>query len=121
MKVFTRKEFETLSLVAPRPQPKQKALQFPPTATRERSVAGLRPVDSDGIIRPRLSGAEIKKRLSVPSVVDVMRVNRATIREGESHRVWPPEILEKFRNADVITDKSAPHYVLRDISITRIK
>ena len=121
MKVFTRKELQTLSLVAPRRQTNQKAIHFPQVATRGRAVAGLRPVESEGIRRPRLSGAEIKRRLSSLSVVDVMRVNRATIREGESHRVWPPEVLEKFRVADVITDKSAPHYVLRDLSITRIK
>src|SRR5687767_4707476 len=120
MKVFTRKEFETLTLVA-RPQTKPKAVQFAPFATRERSIARLRPVESEAVRRPRLSGAEIKKHLSLMSVVDVMRVNSATIREGESHCIWPPEILAKFRVADVITDKSAPHYVLRDASITRIK
>jgi hypothetical protein len=120
MKVFTRNEFETLTLVA-RPQTNPKAVQFPPLPPRERSVARLRPVESEGIRRPRLSGAEIGKRLSLLRVVDVMRVNRATIREGESHCIWPPEILEKFRVADVITDKSAPHYVLRDASINRIK
>ena len=120
MKVFAKKEFATLSLVTPRRQPMQQASAFPAATTRERSVSGLRQVETE-TLRPRLSGAEIKKRLSLLSVVDVMRVNRATIREGESHRVWPPEILEKFRVADVITDGSAPHYVLRDISISRIK
>jgi hypothetical protein len=121
MKVFTRKEFEILSLVAPRRQTNPKAVQYPPIARFKRSVADLWPVESDGTRRPRLSGAEIKKRLSLLSVVEVMRVNRATIREGQSHCVWPPAILEKFRSADVITDKSAPHYVLRDVSVTRIK
>ena len=98
----------------------QNASAFPAATTRERSVGRLRSVETE-TLRPRLSGTEIKRRLSLLSVVDVMRVNRATIREGESHRVWPPEILEKFRVADVITDRSAPHYVLRDISISRIK
>ena len=120
MKVFTRKEFETLSLVTPRHYPKQKPVQFPAPTTLERSVGGLRQVKNE-TLRPQLSGAEIKRRLSLLSVVDVMRVNRATIREGKSHCVWPPEILKKFRLADVITEKSAPHYVLREMSVARIK
>ncbi|HSE32500.1 MAG TPA: hypothetical protein VLA93_13090 [Pyrinomonadaceae bacterium] len=55
------------------------------------------------------------------SAVDVMRVNRATIREGEAHCIWPPDIVEKFRTADVITEKSVSHYVLREVNLTRVR
>jgi len=49
-----------------------------------------------------------------------MRVNNATVREGGSHRVWPPEVLRKFQMAEVVTELQAQHYVLRDRSITRV-
>jgi hypothetical protein len=88
---------------------------------RPQSVRLLRPVEPDSVRRPRLSTAEIMRRLSLLSILDVTRVNQVTIREGESHRVWPPEILEKFRTADVITDKTASHYVLREVNVTRVK
>jgi hypothetical protein len=55
------------------------------------------------------------------NTVDVMRVNRATIREGESHCIWPPEIIEKFRTADVIREMTTAHYVLREQTLTRVK
>lgn len=114
----------------------QKALQSLPFITRARRTKHnaaltfqrrpvsdqrvLRAVESDSTRRARVSGAEITRRLSLLSVEDVMRVNHATIREGESHRVWPPYIFEKFRQADVIRENSAEHYVLRDANLTRI-
>jgi hypothetical protein len=49
-----------------------------------------------------------------------MRVNNATVREGRSHRVWPPEVLRKFQMAEVVTKLHTPHYVLRDSSISRL-
>jgi hypothetical protein len=33
---------------------------------------------------------------------DVTRVNRATVRESTDHRHWPPGVVEKFIEADVI-------------------
>jgi hypothetical protein len=62
----------------------------------------------------------VKPRTSVPSTEDFMRVNNATVREGRSHRVWPPDVLRKFQTAEVITDVQTQHYVLRDRSITRL-
>ena len=62
----------------------------------------------------------VKPRTSVPSTIDFMRVNNATVREGRSHRVWPPEVLRKFQTAEIVTELRTPHYVLRDRSITRI-
>jgi len=61
-----------------------------------------------------------KPRTSVPSTTEFMRVNHATVREGRTHRVWPPEVLRAFHTAEIITEPRTPHYVLRDRSITRI-
>ena len=61
-----------------------------------------------------------KPRTSVPSTTEFMRVNNATVREGRSHRVWPPEVLRAFQTAEIITELRTPHYVLRDSSITRL-
>jgi hypothetical protein len=49
-----------------------------------------------------------------------MRVNNATVREGRSHRVWPPEVVRKFQMAEVVTKLQTPHYVLRDRSISPV-
>ena len=54
------------------------------------------------------------------SEADFMRVSHATVREGESHRVWPPDVVEKFRMAEVITNSGTQHYVLRDATINRV-
>jgi len=120
MKVFARKELQTLSLVTTNTQAKPKAtvaLSVHP----EPSIRHLRPVESVRIRRPRLSMREITKRLSSLNTVDVMRVNRATIREGESHCIWPPEIIDRFRTADVIRESAAAHYVVRERTLTRVR
>ena len=62
----------------------------------------------------------VKPRTSVPSTLEFMRVNNATVREGRSHRVWPPEVVRKFQMAEIVTEQRTPHYVLRDRSITRV-
>lgn len=49
-----------------------------------------------------------------------MRVNNATVREGRTHRVWPPEVLRKFQTAEVVTELQTQHYVLRDRSISPV-
>lgn len=64
--------------------------------------------------------ALVKPKTNVPSTIDFMRVNNATVREGRSHRVWPPEVLRKFQMAEVVTELQTPHYVLRDSSISRL-
>jgi hypothetical protein len=62
----------------------------------------------------------VSPRTWVPSTVEFMRVNNATVREGRSHRVWPPEVLRKFQTAEIITELQTPHYVLRDRSISPV-
>ena len=64
--------------------------------------------------------ALVKPKTTVPSTIEFMRVNNATVREGGSHRVWPPEVLRKFQMAEVVTELRTPHYVLRDSSISPV-
>jgi hypothetical protein len=65
--------------------------------------------------------ALVKPRTTVPSSDAFMRVSNATIREGRSGRVWPPEVLRKFQTAEIITERSINHYVLRDTSISPVR
>ena len=51
---------------------------------------------------------------------DVTRVNHVTIREGESHCIWPPAVVQFFQTAEVITEKKARHYELRDSSLRKV-
>ena len=57
----------------------------------------------------------------VPSTAEFMRVNNATVREGQRHRVWPPEVLRQFHMAEVVTKTNVQHYVLRDRSISPVR
>ena len=70
--------------------------------------------------RRTLKYSLVRPRTSVPSTAEFMRVNNATVREGQAHRVWPPEVLRKFHTAEIITEPQTQHYVLRDRSINRI-
>ena len=62
----------------------------------------------------------VKPNTAVPSTLEFMRVNSATVREGRTHRVWPPEVLRKFQTAEIITELQTQHYVLRDRSISPV-
>ena len=64
--------------------------------------------------------ALVRPKTTVPSTTEFMRVNHATVREGRSHRVWPPEVLRKFQMAEIVTELQTPHYVLRDTSISPV-
>jgi hypothetical protein len=63
----------------------------------------------------------VNRKIMVPSTVEFMRVNNATVREGQAHRVWPPEVLRQFQMAEVVTKSDVQHYVLRDRSISPAK
>jgi hypothetical protein len=65
--------------------------------------------------------ALVKPRITVPSSDAFMRVSNATVREGRSGRVWPPEVLRKFQTAEIITESSINHYVVRDTSVTPVR
>jgi len=62
----------------------------------------------------------VKPNTAVPSTLEFMRVNNATVREGRTHRVWPPDVLRKFQTAEIITELQTQHYVLRDRSISPV-
>ncbi|MEO7971367.1 MAG: hypothetical protein ABI698_08715 [bacterium] len=65
-------------------------------------------------VAPELSGAKPPKRRVLTagyrkllvSSTDMVRVNRATVREGTAHRHWPPEVVAQFLQAEVIRTKS---------------
>jgi len=40
------------------------------------------------------------------STTDIVRVNRATVRESTAHRHWPPDVVAQFLTAEVITRKN---------------
>jgi hypothetical protein len=40
------------------------------------------------------------------STTDIVRVNRATVRESTDHRHWPAEVVLQFLTAEVITRKN---------------
>ena len=70
--------------------------------------------------RPRLFSL-VNHKIMVPSTEEFMRVNNATVREGQAHRVWPPEVLRQFHMAEVVTNTNIQHYVLRDTSISPVR
>jgi len=69
--------------------------------------------------RPRLFSL-VNRKVMVPSTAEFMRVSNVTVREGRTHRVWPPEVLRQFQMADVVTNTNVQHYVVRDRSISRL-
>ena len=62
----------------------------------------------------------VNRKIMVPSTEEFMRVNNVTIREGQAHRVWPPEVLRQFQMAEVVTNTAVQHYVLRESTINRL-
>jgi hypothetical protein len=118
MKVFASKQRESMSAVLHQTEQQQPQFELdrsvPKTSFRGwiHSVASIanRPLPVPTVYRtPRLTA------------LDVSRVNKATIREGESHCVWPPSVIREFNKAEVITGGAVSHYVLRDANLTRIE
>jgi hypothetical protein len=62
----------------------------------------------------------VNPRTTVPSSAEFMRVSNATVREGRSGRVWPPDVLRAFQMAEVVTSTDINHYILRDRSISPV-
>ncbi len=65
-------------------------------------------------VAPELSETKpAKKRHRTPgsrqllvSSIDMVRVNRATVRESNAHRHWPTDVVAQFLQAEVIRTKS---------------
>lgn len=87
------------------------SMELPLTNNRRHTLSLLRRPFRFSLVNPRTS---------VPSTKEFMRVNNATVREGKTHRVWPPEVLRKFQMAEIVTEVQTPHYVVRDRSISPV-
>ena len=63
-------------------------------------------------VAPRLSQRHSSPVSAFPyqrlpiSTTDIVRVNRATVRESTAHRHWPPDVVAQFLTAEVITRKN---------------
>jgi hypothetical protein len=88
--------------VLPLSKPKQARADFEvtPLAIRDSFRGWLHAVAP--VLPQSLSVVSRLKRLPRLTAQDVMTVNHATIREGESHCIWPPAAFERFRSAEVI-------------------
>lgn len=93
------------SIVRPVPQPADPAPEA--TASLNDFFGGW--LDS---VAPRLSQQQSSPTRALPfqnlriSTTDIVRVNRATVREGTVHRHWPPDVVAQFLRAEVITRKN---------------
>jgi hypothetical protein len=115
MKVFTRKERSSLSLM---PAATGSANSPLSVGNLDESFHGwLRAVTT----APPNSAdkAALVHEFTAVSAEDFVRVNRATVRESDSHRFWPSYVIEKFLGADVVDSSTISHYVVRDSNLTR--
>ena len=118
MKVFARNQLPRLSVV-PRKQVKPAAGEFVTSGGIRDSFHGW----LDTIAPTLAESVNVPSTPRIPrlTVLDIMRVNHATVREGESHCVWPPFVVEKFKASDVITERKAQHYELKDTNLRRVQ
>lgn len=117
MKALARKHQHPSTLLSVAPTRSSRSdYELSPSALRESFRSWLEGVKPLSAVRP---GLPVTKAPQL-TTLDVQRVNHATIREGESHCVWPPMIVEKFKSAKVITDKKVPHYELKDTNLRRV-
>jgi hypothetical protein len=95
MKQFARKQ-APLSLVPTTPEPNQPAKTS--SSLNEFFDGWLTSVSPT----PQLQSARTVLGKLPLSTTDVVRVNRATVRESREHRHWPPDVVLTFMRADVI-------------------
>ena len=97
------------------PAKKSNALSLVPPAAEPdlhepEKTAGLRESFEGWLnsVAPTLLQSTLKERSEVRPTRrsltsnDITRVNRATVRESNAHRHWPPEVVISFLEADVI-------------------
>ena len=120
MKVFARKQRESMSLLAP-PSGRAEAYYNLKSVTLRPSFHGwlhaVAPAPSGPLGAPTETADP--QEILLLSAQDLIRVNRATVRESETHRFWPRYVLEEFLTADVIKD-SIGHYVISDPDLTPV-
>lgn len=105
MKQFARKS-GTLSIV------RSYTEAVPESCSAQRAVALRESFDgwlnsvAPTLLEPKVSQDQPRKtdRSQRPlNAADILRVNRATIRESTAPRLWPPDVVLSFLVADVIT------------------
>ncbi|HEY6805250.1 MAG TPA: hypothetical protein VI306_16865 [Pyrinomonadaceae bacterium] len=117
MKVFATKPKSLSLLPLPKPRNAGAAFEVTPLAIRDSFRGWLHAVTP---VLPGPIGVTARlKRLPRLTAQDVMTVNHATIREGESHCIWPPAAFEQFRSANVIRGNKT-RYEIDDANLIRI-
>ena len=119
MRVFAKNQGESLSVVPHQVERPRPAFEVSRSAIKESFHGWLQSVarmPSDRVLK-------VPAGYRVPrlTALDVSRVNKATIREGESHCVWPPSVIQEFNKAAVITTGEVEHYLLRDTNLNRVE
>jgi hypothetical protein len=97
----------TLSLVPTDPRPYDSGLESKSAALRESFDSWLNSVAPTLV---QTSTAQAPRNVadrwrSSLTSRDITRVNRATVRESNDHRHWPPEVVMSFLAAEVIKRK----------------
>jgi len=100
---------------------KNSDLELSPGSLRNSFRQWLGSMGSQASANPFVTSPRPLTRFPKLTALEIMRVNHATIREGESHCIWPPAIVRKFHTAQVITEKQISHYQLRDVNLRRVK
>ena len=119
MRVFAKNQRESLSVVPHQAECPRPTFEVNRSAIKESFHGWLQSVA--GMTNDRALRVPTAYRVPRLTALDVSRVNKATIREGESHCVWPPSVVREFNKADVITTGEVEHYVLRDANLTRVE
>ena len=117
MRVLARRKRESLTTIMGSVERGESGLEAISTITRSSSRGWLHAVPAKV---HSVGAAPSGYRMQSLSALDVTRVNQATIREGESHRIWPPSVLRQFNQASVITKSRIKHYELHDTNLTRV-
>ena len=119
MRVFARKQREPLSVVPHKTKHQRVAFEVNPSALEESFHGWLHSV-ATMTDEPELPVPAVY-RIPRLTALDVSRVNQATIREGESHCIWPPSVIRELNKAEVITTGEVEHYALQDVNLTRVE
>jgi hypothetical protein len=51
------------------------------------------------------NAAPLNKKWKILTIRELLGLSRATVRESEAHRTWPPEVVLRFMAAEVVTRK----------------
>jgi hypothetical protein len=119
MKAFASKQRESLSMVPHQSEGHEPQLEVDRSLLKDSFRGWIHSVAS--FTSHRALPVPSVSRVQRLTALDVSRVNQATIREGESHCVWPPSVIQEFNKAEVITTSRVGHYVLQDANLNRVE